>query len=415
MDFNRIEDLCEYLKGMENDQIIIKSHTINFKLDIATLIANFPKNVSLSFIDSTFIHTVQVYSDDKIIYTLNFDSCVFQDEVNFSEIEFLNDLNITKSTFIKEVSFFHIVFHKYFRLNGSTFNDIIFFDLTLSDKSFFYTNDNNRPTFKGNVRFHNVEFQEANFWDFTFQKDVEFVDTCFICPTFFIRSKFLGKTVFESTCVSGNTQFLKGVYFNDADISDLSIQNITIENVISFSNATIKKIFIKDVYCDGALLSFDGTIINSIADEGTARFLKTQAIKSNNPFLFSESVSREMNLHYQRLKWRKSFFDKLIFFLNKHSTNFGERWQRGILFIMLTWIFFFSLTIILRDGFGNTFIWSDKTYLKEAINYLWQFGNLDVLGDSFGLLSIIIFILGKIMIIYGVYQTITAFRKYGKR
>ncbi len=77
--------------------------------------------------------------------------------------------------------------------------------------------------------------------------------------------------------------------------------------------------------------------------------------------------------------------------------------------------FFICLLIMLRDGIGKTFIWSDENYRKEAINFLWQFSSLDILDNSYSWATILIFIISKILIIYGIYQTIAAFRKYGKK
>lgn len=428
MDLNSIDDFRKYIE--ENNKSLPKGEkvsylieevkidepcTFNFDVELISLKTLFPKCTIFSFIGSTFTRPVLFYPSYKIDYHLHFDSCHFLSKVDFREIKFLRDIDFIKSTFHEDVIFFKIVFHEHFRLFGSTFQNVTFAYLALNEKFILFTGRDDRTIFKGNVYFQNVDFHEAKFWDFYFPKDVTFQDASFYCTTFFNRSKFLGLTTFISTESLGSSKFLKRVYFNDAEISNLSLQDLTIENVIFFSKATIKQILIKNVYCDGAFLSFDGTTIDHIADESTARFIKTEAIKSNNPFLFSESVAREMNLHYKRLSWNRDFFDKLILFLNKNSTDFGEKWYQGVAFILISWVLSFSLIIRLRDGYKEPFIWCNKEYLKEAINFLWQFGNLDVLGDSFDMLSIIIFIFGKILIIYGVYQTITAFRKYGKR
>jgi len=179
----------------------------------------------------------------------------------------------------------------------------------------------------------------------------------------------------------------------------------------------IRNISIENVHCFGYPLSLVGANIGNVKDEGTARFLKSEAMKSNDPFLIAELNTKEMNMHYKILKWcsKKDFFDKIILFFNKYSTNFGERWQQGVGFTLFSWALSFSLIIMLRDGIGTTFIWFDSKYLKEALGFLWQFGSIEVLGSCFGLLGILIFIFSKILIAYGVYQTITAFRKYGRK
>lgn len=421
-DFNNLEefyDYLEYQQGVKNDDgLIIKSCTFNFEVLLDRIQARVPGLALISFSDSIFKFPVKAFASKEKLelrFELKFDSCSFLGKVDFRGIKFLRDIDFIKSVFHEDVTFSEIVFNGCFRLSGSTFQNVKLAYLTLNEKFILFTGRADRTIFKGNVYFQNVDFYEAKFWDFHFQQDLIFQDTCFYCTAFFNKSKFLGKTIFRSTDTLGISKFQKRAYFNDAEISNLLFEGLTIEKFIFFTNATIKTISIKNVYCDGVSVSLENTTIGNIEDEGTARFLKTEAMKSNNPFLVSELVAKEMTLRYESLKWKKDFFDKLIFLLNKCSTNFGEKWQKGVCFIVLTWLASFILIILLRDGFNSIIKLFDKAYLKEAINYLWQFGNLDVLGDSFGVLSIITFILGKIFIIYGVYQTITAFRKYGKR
>lgn len=112
--------------------------------------------------------------------------------------------------------------------------------------------------------------------------------------------------------------------------------------------------------------------------------------------------------------------DLLSLWLNKYSNNFGISWKRGVCFTITVWVIFFSIFVMLRDGWGCHFIWADSNYLNEAVSYLWLPSGLDklVLSDSSCFISnwfrILIFILGKILIGYGIYQTISAFRKFGK-
>jgi len=338
------------------------------------------------------------------------------DYVQFSGIEFCKDLNIDNSIFEKEVKFTEITFNQYFRLFETTFNDnVTFAYLELGSKSIFYSNIKDKPKFKRDVIFVGVTFNEAKFWDFDFPNDVYFQNSIFNCPVFFNNSKVGGKIDFTSLETIGLTKFNNKVYFDYAQINELTLERIILEKPVSFNYTKISSISIENVHCLGISISLVGTIIDNVKDEGTARFLKTEAMKSNNPFLVAELNAKEMTMHFKGLKWRKHFFDKLIFLLNKSSTNFGEKWEKGALFIFLVWTFSFSLLIMLRDGIGKTFIWSDENYRKEAINFLWQFGSLDILDNSYSWATILVFIISKILIIYGVYQTIAAFRKYGKK
>lgn len=443
--FNDYSDVLSYLEksGIDRESKNINLNKCNFcfKLDLDMLffsLNNKYNNYSyLTFEDSDFQYPVSLflvnqepikdelgeltsykYLKTKIKFTLDFRGCHFFDTVEFSGIEFCKDLDFINAVFNKDVTFSELVFKSYLRLFEATFcGSATFAYLELNDKSIFFTNIHDRTKFDGDLIFFDVVFSEAKFWNFIFIKDVLFQNTVFNCPALFNKAKFQGKIVFSSIETIGLTEFNNKVYFDNAEISNLSLINIVIDKVFSFNYATIKNISIENVHCIGFPLSLVGTKFGKIKDEGTARFLKSEALKSNDPFLFAELNTIEMNLHYKKLRWcrKKDIFDKTILFLNKYSTNFGDRWQQGVAFILLSWTLSFSFIVMLRDGIGETFIWFNKSYLKESIAFIWQFGSIEILGHSTGILEIVLFVLGKILIIYGVYQTIAAFRKYGSK
>lgn len=441
--FNKSDEILAYLEESDNlhgsKVINLRNCIFSFKLDLELLFKSLNERYNdfnlLDFSGSNFKHPLNLNlnkqervndnsinyeelksSKTKIYFKIDFSGCHFFEAVRFSGIVFNQDLNFIGATFKKKVQFSELVFKGYLRLFEASFQkDVHFANLELNNKSIFFTGKDDKTKFEGNLYFQDVVFYEAKFWDFVFKKDVVFLNTVFNCPAFFNNSKFLGKTSFSSLETIGLTEFKDKVYFDNAEISELKLERLTFEKLVSFNYATIKNISIDNVHCVGYPLSLDGTKLNAVKNEGTARFLKSEAMKSNNPFLIAELNAKEMTMHYNELKWKNKFFDKLAFCFNKNSTNFGERWEKGVWFIFLSWIISFSLIVMIRDGIGWTFIWFDNDYLKEAINFLWKFGNLDVLGNSCVGFQIFVFTLGKILIAYGVYQTIAAFRKYGKK
>lgn len=86
-----------------------------------------------------------------------------------------------------------------------------------------------------------------------------------------------------------------------------------------------------------------------------------------------------------------------------------------------SWCFKGWETLVNKIEFSNDFsqwIFFNPTYWKEVIGYLWL-PNLDdfkvLLNDNnVSVWSYSYFIIGKIFIAFGIYQTISAFRKYGK-
>nr|WP_320000273.1 hypothetical protein [uncultured Draconibacterium sp.] len=284
-----------------------------------------------------------IYKKTKIDFEIDFRNCHFFDNVTFSGIELCRDLNFINAIFEKEAKFSELSFKKYLRLFEATFRDNVYFSyLELNNKSIFFTTNKNRAKFEGNLYFINVIFYEAKFWDFIFSRDILFQNSTFNCPVFFNNSKIGGKIGFSSLETIGQTEFNNKVYFDNAEINELNLERIVFEKAVSFNYAKINKISVENVHCFGLPLSLVNTDIENVKDEGTARFLKTEAMKSNNPFLVAELNAKEMTMHYKGLKWKKHFFDKIIFLLNKSSTNFGEKWEKGALFIFLVWTFSFA-------------------------------------------------------------------------
>lgn len=110
--------------------------------------------------------------------------------------------------------------------------------------------------------------------------------------------------------------------------------------------------------------------------------------------------------------------DKLILQLNKLSNDFGTDWSRGILFTLIVTLMTFSLIIAslkidlelqwsnegLNNLIKNVFVVHNVTEWKNL-----YFFDKEIQGWSF-----LILFIGRIFIGYGYYQTIQAFRKYGK-
>lgn len=202
---------------------------------------------------------------------------------------------------------------------------------------------------------------------------------------------------------------------------------------LSFENSRLTDIFVAEtefpdkVFSKGApspqqaQLAF-GQISTAFQKQGdTVRTIEYQA--------------REIREHYRQLKWssdhkkwykRKFSFTKLSLWLNKWSNDFGRSWQRGFLFSVICGFFFFAFLLLSAKEYDYDLhfpfdyrIWisflrfmnplrffeletiftigSDDPFLKlSGWSYFWDF-------------------LGRVFVAYGVYQTIQAFRRYGKK
>lgn len=124
-----------------------------------------------------------------------------------------------------------------------------------------------------------------------------------------------------------------------------------------------------------------------------------------------DSANRFESLeHRQLLLSKKISFDSILLFLNLLSNNNGRSWFQGIIFTLLIGLLFFTFYL---KTIGINFE-MDNCY-QDYILFMTSFPKLSLVNyynDSWE--TQLIIWLSRIFISYGIYQTIAAFRKYGK-
>ena len=116
-----------------------------------------------------------------------------------------------------------------------------------------------------------------------------------------------------------------------------------------------------------------------------------------------------------------------LLYLNRISNSFGMSWGRGVFFTCVTACAFFILinTVGIKssplfvwgwngwDGFGD--VWKYYLNMFYLLDFKEKFKDI-LTGESIKLnaLGDTLFFVSKIFVSYGIYQTISAFRKYGK-
>jgi hypothetical protein len=135
--------------------------------------------------------------------------------------------------------------------------------------------------------------------------------------------------------------------------------------------------------------------------------------------------AQEIEAHYRDIDWRSlDFFKKFSLFLNKYSNNFGRYWFWGLLFSFGVGVFFFFLLLFFAHGYHFSFKFNEdffEAFLKfmnplrffdtEALFNFRDKKNFLTLNWS----SYVFDFLGRIFVAYGYYQTIQAFRRFGRR
>ncbi|WP_321286687.1 hypothetical protein [uncultured Sunxiuqinia sp.] len=151
----------------------------------------------------------------------------------------------------------------------------------------------------------------------------------------------------------------------------------------------------------------------------TYRQLKLAMEKQGNRNLALQFKAKEM--HHLR-KELKIGWDKTLLYLNFISNNHGISWIRGIIFtIAIGYVFFCIYNSTLSDQYFYWDINSSREQTKEAFifglnhfsSFIASFPKLRLDDNSNTWQTNLSVLASRIFIGYGIYQTITSFRKYG--
>ena len=127
--------------------------------------------------------------------------------------------------------------------------------------------------------------------------------------------------------------------------------------------------------------------------------------------------SYELDAYQRTLNWKENASDLLMLWLNKLSNNHGLSWIRGVMFTIISCLIFYFIFYLCQDDFmAKYFFW------ENILKYFWLPNGIDDLISFFKsnpniftcIMGVISYFLGKIFIAYGIFQTISAFRKYVK-
>jgi hypothetical protein len=222
--------------------------------------------------------------------------------------------------------------------------------------------------------------------------------------------------IFDSNI--GNTEFENIDFrkFNEVVVAKSDISGLQLSNSIFPKKIQIKTKAPKLGY----EIPLDEKINDNLYFRDSYRQLKVAMEKMGNKYY--SLVYRSKEMHYQRkeLKWG---WDKVLLYVNYWTNNNGISWIRGIGFtLFVAFIAFISLNTQLNDPL---FIWklnASKTDTINAFNvssksfitYLSSYPSLKINNLKENWIVDLIILLSRIFVSIGIYQTISAFRKYGR-
>lgn len=377
-----------------------------------TFEGSFVKNLYLE--SSTFHKRIDFIGgifDYVSFYRSIFQSIVHIEQRTSSNILNIKDLTFHSSTFFKNV----IVGNKLEVFNSSncSYNEILRINLKVQERTrenllFISFDEVNQGTIVFEEVYASIDFRGFNEAKIYF-KDL-FVDLFVLkdfqnAGTISVSNLKSGRFFIVENSITGELNFLNS--------------NVNIFREIVMVESNIEKINF-NIYPNKILsASKDPKIGYGVYDKSKQKInltsiynqLKKNAKEKGNV----DAANKFQSLEYRQLLFSRKFgFDNILLFLNLISNNNGRSWFQGVLFTLLTGFCFYIWYI---STFGIFVDLRNESFFKEYIIFISSFPKLEI--DKYDVYekkwdTYLVIWLSRIFISYGIYQTVAAFRKYGK-
>lgn len=312
---------------------------------------------------------------------------------------------------------------------GCSFNSASFKEAELSNPCF------NASSFSSDVSFDWSSFNynstpgTGNFFDVTFECGAFFNGTNFTKGAMFNGAKFKGAAIFVG-CNQGDFEckgdfsgcrFEKRVFFDSSKFKTLVFKHVEFREVASFNKIQCEQIKLsKNVFLQYADF-LDAEIKHGSRD--SFRTIKNEFLRHNNGVEALVYQAKELRIYEASIKFNKHPKEKIVLWFYKISNDFGINWVRGIFFTISVSILFYLMYLLTLSNLPFEWGWegwySFIQAANETVKYFFKFfiithdiDFMSVFQPNAG--SYLIDSLARIFIAYGVYQTVQAFRKYGK-
>lgn len=373
----------------------------------------FKKNTNdVKNIKKTSIKNGTIQLKNGIIKRIDIDNMHFDEgKLEIKNLNYIESCSIINST-LHHVVISHCNFENYFDYSRNKTTSRL-------DSSFF----------------NHCTFNDSSFFETTFNSSTHFSNCFFLKETKFenLNSEIYSKIKFT------NSEFLKHTTFNYSLIHQLSFEKTKFIDEISIQETYFDIIKIeKTIFEKGAL--FDDIQIKKIdiCDRRTIRVIKQELQKKENNIDYNKFRVHEFNAYIKDLRKKIIAFDNdkkhfrhrirekkelkrdlFILTISNFFSVYGTDWKRALKVTLVIGFFTFTPFFILENfeksislsnytdfiySYFRFFLITDfKNEYYEAGETILKFNNL---------LSLPIFILGKIAIAFGIYEMIQSFRKF---
>ncbi|WP_162419523.1 pentapeptide repeat-containing protein [Cyclobacterium roseum] len=337
--------------------------------------------------------------------------------IEFDNKEVDEELNLSHCDFEKKVIF-----------SNCTFN----MNVDFRNCNFYVETSFKKSEFISKCRFHFSNFETPiNFENTTFNNLVDFYHSDFKETQSFFLTDFLNISIFSNVTFHRQVQFL---YNKVGEKTFISFENATFKKSLDISRSNfwcrlqVWGVITPVIPEEQWLYETDNINQTAISTNLVAlkriresyRIIKQELRGEGNNIEALKYHEYEMEVYSKELKSRtetRKTGDLIILWFNKWSNNFGTSWSRALAFTLITTFIFYSIFLLsisdeLIFAFSLESIGNTIKYFIQFLNVTsWDFKPFGISDFIWGY---VILYIGRLFIGFGYYQTIQAFRKYGK-
>jgi uncharacterized protein YjbI with pentapeptide repeats len=347
-----------------------------------------------------------------------FKKCQFNKKASFEDISFRKAADFNGCTFFGQANFKHSKFYQ-----EATFG---VFDAFVNFKGTTFFSSTDFPNSFEKVDFSCCKFTEyLDLSERIFKQDLSIHDSEFLKEVSFESSEFQGKvnswnTTFHDNLICRWADFRKKINLTESKITKgfADFYGTNFEANAYFYKTHFKKIDLKNSVIDKGVFFLDSKI-----DKGqreTFRIIKNQFLSQNNRVDALKAHQREMNsftvetiqnifIQKPSLNTFGNIANLLILVLNFISNGFGLWWFAGVSFLFVTTCLMFTWYLNYVQVPCSFEFWK---YFPQFLNPTHKTEFIE--GAFLETPAYFLDFFGRAVSSFGIYQTVQAFRKFGR-
>lgn len=363
------------------------------------------------------------FKDDNVFEkgVFKIDTCEFSSFFDIEKIKFVefSKFNLLNSSFISSVSIVNCEINQLLVSHCNFKNHFDYFGNKV--------NSNNSSAF-----FNNCEFNYSSFFETRFNNDTHFADCKFLNLSKFENT---GNEIY-STVRFDDCEFIKQVSFNKSRIHKILFNNLKFYDIVSLQETYFDIVDIDRTIFEKQA-NFDDIQIKQIynCNRRTIRAIKLQLQKAENKIDYNKFRVYEFNayradinktlkefkndkngLNHRKRESIQLMRDLWILRISDLASEYGTDWIRAFKFTIIFGFLFYSVFFVSENHkeFININNWEEfgKGYIRFFLvtDFYNPLEKDRIFIESFW--TWIPFILGKIVITFGIYEMIQSFRKF---